>query len=377
MGIFQQQEAHQVPRLDLELTPGCDHKCGHCYNVWTSEEDDPQGGYPKGQLRTDEYLAMVNKIVGQTGANHITITGGEPLLRKDALEIVERACELVSTVQVITNGSHVTDEVIQRFKKAGVRAVQLTLLSTDRDRHNALKGADCFNDTVRAAHNLVQAKIPTQVCFVAMNENWQDFEGVMELCYALGVRAITYNRMSPTGGAIHHVAQRMPAVDQVEHNLATAERLGRQWNIQVATAMPIPPCLIRLERYPWVQFGFCSTGTHSPNIAIDANGNVRSCNLSANIMGNITEQDWPEIHSDQYLHSFKDQVPAMCKGCKYETSCQGGCKESGFAMFGTLDHPEPFLHLANHPDWRETANETVSQTSTQIPLNKLSIGRPN
>jgi radical SAM protein with 4Fe4S-binding SPASM domain len=375
MGVFQASNKHQVPRLDLELTPGCDHACGHCYNVWGAEEDDPQGGYPTGQLRTEDYLAMMDKVVGQSGADHITITGGEPLLRKDALTIIEHACELVSTVQVITNGSHVTQDTIDRFKKAGVRAVQLTLLSADRDRHNALKGADCFDDTVRAAYNLVQARVPVQVCFVAMNENWEDFEGVMELCYALGVRAITYNRMSPTGVAIHHVAQLMPAVEQVEHNLDTAERLGRQWKIQVATAMPIPPCLIRLERYPWVQFGFCSTGTDSPNIAIDAKGNVRSCNLSSNIMGNVVDQDWPEIYASTYLHTFKRQVPAMCKGCKYEQSCQGGCKESGFATFGSLSHPEPLLHLAQNPDWRNSAGEAIAQQTTTIPLNKLSIGR--
>ena len=32
----------QIPRLDFELTPGCDHKCAHCYNVWTADEGDPQ-----------------------------------------------------------------------------------------------------------------------------------------------------------------------------------------------------------------------------------------------------------------------------------------------------------------------------------------------
>ena len=51
--------------------------------------------------------------------------------------------------------------------------------------------------------------------------------------------------------------------------------------------MPIPPCLMRLERYRWVKFGFCSTGSHAPNIVIDGKGNVRSCNLSSGVLGNI------------------------------------------------------------------------------------------
>jgi radical SAM protein with 4Fe4S-binding SPASM domain len=39
-------------------------------------------------------------------------------------------------------------------------------------------------------------------------------------------------------------------------------------------------------------------------------------------------------------------VPDICRGCAYERTCQGGCKESGFAVFGEHAHPEPFLWKA-------------------------------
>ena len=344
--------AHQVPRLDFELTAGCDHTCGHCYNVWNAAPADPQGGYPKGQLRGDAFIAMMEKIVGQSGADHITITGGEPLLHRDAMGIIERATQLVSTVQIITNGSHITPEKAAAFKRWGVRSVQLTILSADSEEHDRLKGAACFADTVRAALDLRDAGVPVQVCFVAMAENWDRFEAVMELCYVLGVAGVSYNRMSPTGWAIHEIERLLPLVEQVEANLDSAERLGPRYGIAVSTAMPIPPCLIRLSRYQWVKFGFCSIGTHTPNITVDPLGNVRSCNLSSNILGNGVEQDWHEIHAQPYLHTFKSKVPELCRGCAYETSCQGGCKESGFATYGDLLHPEPFLHLGHNPQLR-------------------------
>lgn len=366
MGIFGLGDKHKVPRLDFELTPGCDHACGHCYNVWNAEKDDPQAGYPRGTLPTDQYLAMMDKAVGESGADHITITGGEPLLHKGAMDIIQRASQLVASVQIITNGSHVTPERAARFAEWGVRSVQLTLLSADRDRHNTLKGADCFDETIAAAVDLHEAGVQVTVCFVAMNENWRDFADVMELCFALGVRHIAYNRMSPTGGAIHHVAQLLPSAEQVEHNLDTAERLGKKWGIRVATAMPIPPCLIRIERYKWVKFGFCSVGTESPNITVDALGNVRSCNLSANVLGNINETEWRTIHGQDYLQNFNKRVPEMCRGCRYEVSCQGGCKESGFATFGKLTHPEPFLHMAQNPEWRETAGQNAPQVDASV-----------
>ncbi len=353
MGILHSDSDHQVPRLDFELMAGCDHACGHCYNVWGAEDGDPQGGYKPSQLRPDAYMAMMEKAVVESGAKHITITGGEPLLRKGALDIVEKACELVDTVQIITNGSHLDKEAIGRLSAAGVRAVQLTLLSADPARHNLLKGADCFDETVRAAIDLREAGIPVQVCFVAMRQNWQDFEEVVELCHLLGVKQITYNRMSPTGGAVHHINRLMPEVEHVEHNLNTANTLARRYKIGVATAMPIPPCLIRIERYDWVRFGFCSTGTRSPNLTVDPMGNMRSCNLSSELLGNIVDEGWEKIHAriEKYQTTFKKSVPELCKGCTYERSCQGGCKESAFATFGEVTHPEPFRYLALRPEW--------------------------
>lgn len=347
--------SHIIPRLDFELSPGCDHSCAHCYNVWNARPGDPQAGYETGGvLKTTDFMAVMTKAITQSGASHITFTGGEPLLRKDSIELMAHAAPMVKTINLITNGSHVSREVAQRLKEIGVTSVQVTLLAADRDKHDRLKGAVCFDDTVRAALDLREAGVVVTCCFVAMHDNAGDLADVMALCHALDIRNLSYNRMSPTGGAVHHVARLMPTIEQIERNLDTAERLGRQWGIKVGTAMPIPPCLVRIDRYDWVRFGFCSTGTSSPNIVIDSKANVRSCNLSSGIMGNLLEEDWPDIHANPYLQSFKRNVPEMCRGCAYERSCQGGCKESGFAMFGDHTHPEPLLWLGMDPTRRDS-----------------------
>lgn len=366
------EPAHQVPRLDFELTSACDHKCGHCYNVWNASEGDPQAGYPRGQLNPERFMKMMEKAILQSGADHVTITGGEPLLRKDALAIIERATELVSSVQLITNGSHITPEVATAFKRCGVRSVQLTLLSADRDEHDRLKGAVCFDDTVRAALDLSDAGVHVQVCFVSMRENAHAFEEVFELCYALGVRQISYNRMSPTGWAIHEIDRLMPEVEAIERHLDFAERYGPEYQIHVSTAMPIPPCLIRLERYQWVKFGFCSVGTHTPNITVDALGNVRSCNLSSERLGNILEGDWPEIHAQPYLHNFNRILPEPCIDCAYANSCQGGCKESGFATYGDLTALEPFVRLNQSSELRASSADGLGASLKSSPLPPLS-----
>jgi PqqA peptide cyclase len=338
---------HRIPRIDIELSPGCDHACAHCYNVWNAEPGDAQFGYETGGvLSTKRFLEVIDGMLDASEAKHVTFTGGEPLLRKDALDIIEHTRRRVKTTTLITNGSHVGPEVAARLADIGLTSVQLTLLSQDRALHNRLKGAECFDDTVRAALDLRQAGVAVTCCYVAMAENSGHLDGVFTLCKALDIRHLSYNRMSPTGGAIHHLERLMPTVPQIEADLEIADRRGRQLGISVGTAMPIPPCLIRLDRYSHVRFGFCSTGSTSPNIVIDSKANVRSCNLSVGVLGNLLKEDWKTIHSNPYMNDFKKNVPDICRGCAYEHSCQGGCKESGFAVFGDATHPEPLLWLA-------------------------------
>lgn len=338
-------------RLDFELTPACDHRCAHCYNVWA----DPAGGRAGPQLPTAEVLALLEKALRESGAGHATLTGGEPLLRRDADEIVARACALAPSVHVITNGGHVGPQRALRFAALGVRAVQLTLLSHVRERHDALKGAASFDDTLRAALDLRDAGVAVQVCFVALRANRGDFEGVLELCCALGVRAVSYNRMSPSGGAAAHVARLLPTAEDVERDLWAAERLAPAWGIRVATAMPIPPCLIRIERFRHVRFGFCSVGSGRPGFVVGPTGDVRACNLAARVLGNVARERWADIVRRVDLVAWRRTVPTVCRGCAYESTCAGGCKESGRAVYGDPTAPEPFLRDALDPGWRAAA----------------------
>src|SRR5690606_24294689 len=136
----------QIPRLDFELTDACDHRCGHCYNVWTADEGDPNASFPTGRpMATPDLLALMTKAVTQSGAWHLTLTGGEPMMRRDALDVIEHACGLARSVTLITNGSHITPEVAAKFAAWGIGSVQLTLLAGDRDTHDRLKGAVCFD----------------------------------------------------------------------------------------------------------------------------------------------------------------------------------------------------------------------------------------
>ena len=347
MGIFRAEV--KVPRLDLELTRGCNLRCAHCYNVWNGQHGEPP--VPRALLDTGDYLELLQRLVQQSGAGQLTLTGGEPLLHPDVSQIVQQACQLADSVHIISNGQLLDRRVAAQFAGAGVGSVQLTFLSAQPALHDRLRGATgSFQQTVRAALDLRDEGVAVQACFVALQSNCQELEEVLELCLALGIKTLAYNRMAPAGAAVGSIAGLLPSVEQVEANLRTADTLGRRFEIRVATAMPIPPCLIRLERYGWIEYGFCSTGSSSPNLVVDPWGDVRSCNLSSQVLGNIRQTSWGRIMRHSYLRPFNRALPRVCRGCTHHQSCRGGCKESALASYGSLEHPEPFLQAALDPD---------------------------
>ena len=67
----------------FEVTQRCNGECPHCYNVWESPRP-----YPRGELGTEETLSMLERMLVQSGAELVTLSGGEPLLRPDLPEIV-------------------------------------------------------------------------------------------------------------------------------------------------------------------------------------------------------------------------------------------------------------------------------------------------
>jgi radical SAM protein with 4Fe4S-binding SPASM domain len=361
-------DAERGPRrLEIELTPACDHRCVHCYNVWNARPGDPQHGLaPRVQGDLARARALIDGASAQ-GVEHISLTGGEPLLHPHALEIIEHACASVASVGLITNGSHVSEAVAQRLGAAGLHSAQLTLLGSRREVHDALKGVESFDDTLRTMVRFRDAGVRVQGCFVASQRNAGQLPGVLELLFALEVKGLSYNRMSAAGLGVHRIAALLPSPEQLEADLAACESLARRWEIRVSTAMPIPPCIVRHERYPWVRFGFCSSGSGQHNLVTDLEGNLRACNLSHRVLGSLLDTELGELTGHDYLDRFRASLPPMCRGCPHARSCAGGCKESAYAAFGTHEAPDPLVWLALTPEERARLELPELPRQEQVP----------
>src|SRR5260370_23523523 len=151
--------------VSWNLTYRCNLACEHCYlDAGGAPLADTENFAVRRELGTDECFRVIDEIAALAPECLTILTGGEPLLRRDILEIVRRASERGLWVVVGTNGVCITENVARRLAEAGARGLSLSLDALDPDRH------DHFRKVRGAWRNTVEgAQIPnmTAVPFIA------------------------------------------------------------------------------------------------------------------------------------------------------------------------------------------------------------------
>lgn len=325
----------------FEVTTACNCDCVYCYNVWKA----PGKGYPRGEMTFPEIVRMFDRLLVELPLKSVALSGGEPFLRKDLPEIVSYLWARGLQVVIITNGTLLSEENIERT--CGATNFELPLLSHRREVHDRLTRYDSFQGVLRGMRNLDRADVPFVVAFIATRVNYQDLKRVVQLAIAMGAKGILYNRMNAAAFNLQFLDEFFPSVDMVKENLETLEQMAEEFGIPISCSIPIQPCLIDITRYPHLQFGFCPLGGKDSYYTIDPLGNLRVCNHSSTILGSLRERYFGELIQCPYVEDFKTVMPDICLTCAAEVRdrCHGGCKMAAEECYGSFRLSEPFVRL--------------------------------
>jgi|WetSurMetagenome_2_1015567.scaffolds.fasta_scaffold183297_2 radical SAM protein with 4Fe4S-binding SPASM domain len=325
--------------LIFEVTQRCNHACLHCYNVWHA---DP--AYPRGELDTSSTLDLLAKALHETFCSHVTLTGGEPLLRSDLPQILEFLQKRHVQCTLISNGRLLALPKVKDLVRLGVGLFELPLLGDCRQIHDELSGSDGAWDAVLAAMADIRlARGQFVAAFVATRKNVERLPEVIKLAFAFGARAVMLNRFNPGGRGRLHIDELLPSTAQVRQALASAEAAALEYNLPISCSIPIQPCLVDITRFPHLGFGYCAAGTDRAYYTLDPLGNVRPCNHTNTILGNLFDTSFSQLVASKKLESFKSALPPHCLACPRSPECQGGCKASAQVCYGSLSVEEPFL----------------------------------
>lgn len=157
--ISQNHTTSQIPITDkfgrtfnylrIALCERCNLRCVYCM-----PEEGIKFANPKNILQHDEILRVVN-VLSRCGVNKIRYTGGEPLIRKDVVEIVRDTVSIegVSTVHLTTNGI-LLEKMMEPLHRAGLHGLNISLDSLKADRFEKIArrpGVELVKRNIEAA----------------------------------------------------------------------------------------------------------------------------------------------------------------------------------------------------------------------------------
>lgn len=174
--------------LRLAVTDRCNLRCFYCM---------PAEGVkylPKKALLTFEEIERLVSLMASMGISKIRLTGGEPFVRNDLMQLIRRIVEIpgVRDLHITTNGI-LTAPHIPELKKLGIASVNLSLDTLNRERFRQITLRDEFDNTFRTLNLLLEHNIPVKINAVVMEgKNTEDILPMVELTrkHAVSVRFI-------------------------------------------------------------------------------------------------------------------------------------------------------------------------------------------
>jgi len=137
------QFGRTVNYIRLSITDRCDFRCVYCMS-------EKMTFLPRNEVLSLEESARLVKIFVDLGVSKVRITGGEPLVRKNALWLFETIgkYEGLSELVLTTNGSQLEKQA-QALKNAGVKRINISLDSLNAERFKKITRIGDLNQVLR------------------------------------------------------------------------------------------------------------------------------------------------------------------------------------------------------------------------------------
>jgi cyclic pyranopterin phosphate synthase len=161
MLIDQFNRAHDY--LRISLTDNCNFRCFYCM-----PEEEYEFTPASKLMQANEIEAIAKTFVG-LGVKKIRLTGGEPLVRKDAADIILALSKLPVTLTMTTNGARL-HEFLPVLKQAGVTSLNVSLDTLQADKFQLITRRDQFQRVYDNIHLLLENDIRAKVNVVAMKD---------------------------------------------------------------------------------------------------------------------------------------------------------------------------------------------------------------
>ena len=319
----------------LNLTKRCNLKCDHCYLDATT-----RAGGGSDELSTEECYRVIDQIAEVNRGCLLVITGGEPLVRPDIMDIARHAVGSGFMVVFGTNGMLINDRVAGELVEIGVMGVGISIDSLNPDTHNTFRGVPgAWEAAIAGIEACKRNGLQFQIHFSAQPMNYKELPDVIEWAHQLGARVLNVFFMVCTGRG-EELTDITP--EQYEEVLAFLVDTQDKYTDMLVRARCAPHFKrLAYEKDPdspltkaqGYMGGGCLAGTNYARIT--PNGDVTPCPYMPLSAGNIRDTSFVDLwEKSDIFDSFRyPHLKGKCGDCEYSEIC-GGCRARPYVDHG-------------------------------------------
>lgn len=264
------------------VTLKCNYLCSYCSR-------DGEGIYSKNAELSQEELIDIVKNMTTIGVDSVRLTGGEPFFRPGLLDLAYelKKIEGIKKLSIVTNGSLITPEIIERLSKDNpFDYISVSLDTLIPSKYKAITKRDTFNIVRDNIIALSRIGIRTRINFVLIQDNVDELEDLVDFCLREKVDLKVLDLYNDTENYVNATVVEdilkekgliMSRVDRLPGDLGTPMKVYTGHDIEVivkdsnkGTVYSSVACS-KCPKYP------CQLGVVGPIMSHD--GIVKICNL--------------------------------------------------------------------------------------------------
>jgi pyrroloquinoline quinone biosynthesis protein E len=319
--------------LLAELTYACPLQCPYCSNPIDYSK------YPS-ELTTEDWKRVLSEA-RKMGAVQLGFSGGEPLTRKDLVELVQHARGLGYYSNLITSGYGMTEEKIIQLKEAGLDHIQVSIQASTQELNDHIAGTASFEHKKEVAHLVKKHGYPMVLCVVIHRENIHQMPEILAMAEELGADYLELANTQYYGWAHTNRDLLMPTKEQFEQ----AEAIAQAFKEKVAGKMKI---YYVVPDYYEDRPKACMNGWGTTFLTIAPDGMALPCHEARvlpgldcpNVKDYSIEQIWNESKAFNFFRG-DDWMKEPCRSCDEKKKDHGGCRCQAYLLAGDMYAADP------------------------------------
>ena len=316
--------------IQWHLTERCNLRCRHCYQGERSADEMPLREIRNVINEVSDMVKDWSESYGVIFSPSMNVTGGEPFLRNDLLEILGEIKKQGFKIYLLTNGTLVDKKRARRLADLGVDGVQVSMEGPE-DVHDAIRGAGSYSASLAGVEHLVDAGIAVTLNVTVSNLNTGQLRKIITFGSHAGVKRVGFSRLVPAGRGRALLSQMLTQAQAKElyEELFSLELKG----IDVVTGDPVAAQMniTAREDAGTTAISGCAAGVSG--LTIQPNGNVTPCRRLPLLLGNVRKDSLREIWAaSPVLEALRDRskYKGKCGSCTRWARCRG-CRAIAYA----------------------------------------------